>query len=187
MPLGQRLAADTTSGASLGSRWHVVPLDVEPKNSDTECWSAASTDMPTTASVNFFSLPLILRAWALRISKAASDSSPNQMPLPPLFATQVSSIVSKGLSSSPSTWIKMKHTRTLVCSLALPLPATDFITVGEFLGNVTGYPGVFQSNPRPYPSKPVPASTGMGFRRCGWRVYENPRVLQPAQGFAHQK
>jgi len=32
------------------------------------------------------------------------------------------------------------------------------------LGNVTGYPGVFQSNPRPYPSKPAPASTGAGFR-----------------------
>ena len=32
------------------------------------------------------------------------------------------------------------------------------------IGNVTGYPGVFQSNPCPYPSKPVPASTGTGFR-----------------------
>ncbi|KIK05402.1 hypothetical protein K443DRAFT_3888 [Laccaria amethystina LaAM-08-1] len=91
-PCEDRWTNMANEGASLGSRWHVVPLDVEPKNSDTECWSAASTDMPTTASVNFFSLPLILRAWALRISKAASDSSPNQMPLPPLFATQVSSI-----------------------------------------------------------------------------------------------
>ena len=31
------------------------------------------------------------------------------------------------------------------------------------LGNVTGYPGVFQGNPYPYPSIPVPASTGTGF------------------------
>ena len=31
------------------------------------------------------------------------------------------------------------------------------------LGNVTGYPGVFQSNLHLYPSKPIPASTGMGF------------------------
>jgi len=35
------------------------------------------------------------------------------------------------------------------------------------LGNVTGYPGVFQGNPYPYPSKPVPAPTGMGFTGTG--------------------
>ena len=35
------------------------------------------------------------------------------------------------------------------------------------IGNVTGYPGVFQSNPHPYLSKPVPASMGTGFRRYG--------------------
>ena len=35
------------------------------------------------------------------------------------------------------------------------------------LGNVTGYPGVFQGNPHPYPSKPAPASTGAGFHRYG--------------------
>ena len=35
------------------------------------------------------------------------------------------------------------------------------------VGNVTGYPGVFQSNPHPYPSKPAPASTGTGFRWYG--------------------
>jgi hypothetical protein len=44
------------------------------------------------------------------------------------------------------------------------------------LGNGTGYPGVFQSNPHPYPSKPVPASTGAGFRRYGSGVYKNPWV-----------
>ena len=35
------------------------------------------------------------------------------------------------------------------------------------IGNVTGYPGVFQINPHPYPSKPVPAATGMGFDGYG--------------------
>ena len=53
-----------------------------------------------------------------------------------------------------------------------------------WIGNVTGYPGVFQSNPHPYPSKPAPASTGVGFRWYGWWVYKNPGVTQPAQGFA---
>ena len=38
------------------------------------------------------------------------------------------------------------------------------------LGNATGYPGVFQSNPHPYPSKPVPAATGPGFDGYGLRV-----------------
>jgi len=33
------------------------------------------------------------------------------------------------------------------------------------LGNVTGYPGVFQSNLCLYPSKPIPMSTGTGFCR----------------------
>jgi len=37
----------------------------------------------------------------------------------------------------------------------------------ESVGNVTGYPGVFQGNPYPYPSKPVPAPTGMGFTGMG--------------------
>ena len=35
------------------------------------------------------------------------------------------------------------------------------------LGNVTGYPGVFQSNLRLYPSKPAPVSMGAGFRGYG--------------------
>jgi hypothetical protein len=33
------------------------------------------------------------------------------------------------------------------------------------LGNVTGYPGVFQSNPHPHLSKPVPVAAGTG---CGF-------------------
>jgi len=52
------------------------------------------------------------------------------------------------------------------------------------VGNVTGYPGVFQSNPHPYPSKPVPTSRGMGFHGHGSWVYKNPRVPQPAWGYA---
>jgi hypothetical protein len=38
------------------------------------------------------------------------------------------------------------------------------------LVNVTGYPGVFQGNPHPYPWKPAPAATGMGFDGYGLRV-----------------
>ncbi|KIJ98175.1 hypothetical protein K443DRAFT_219270 [Laccaria amethystina LaAM-08-1] len=62
----------------------------------------------------------------------------------------------------------------------------DGLLHGRGLGNVTGYPGVFQSNPCPYPSKPVPASMSAGFRGYGSRVYENPRVPQPARGYASQ-
>jgi len=35
------------------------------------------------------------------------------------------------------------------------------------VGNVTGYPGVFQGNPHPHPSKPAPASTGTGLTGTG--------------------
>ena len=55
-----------------------------------------------------------------------------------------------------------------------------------FIGNVTGYPGVFQSNPHPYPSKPVPASmgrvfmgTGQGFTKT--HGYPNPREVVPSE------
>ena len=51
------------------------------------------------------------------------------------------------------------------------------------LGNVMGYPGVFQSNPCPYPSKPVPMSMCTGFHRYGLRVYRNPWVPQPTWGY----
>ena len=52
--------------------------------------------------------------------------------------------------------------------------------VGERrLGNVTGYPGVFQGNPCLYLSKPVPVHKGMGFKRYGSRVGYNPRVSKP--------
>src|SRR6201996_4727689 len=47
------------------------------------------------------------------------------------------------------------------------------------LGNVTGYPGVFQGNPCPYPSKPVPLHKGMGFNGYGSWVEHNPRVSKP--------
>ena len=46
------------------------------------------------------------------------------------------------------------------------------------IGNVTGYPGVFQGNPHPYPWEPAPAFTGAGFRRYGsWVLYQNPESI----------
>ncbi|KAF8799791.1 hypothetical protein BYT27DRAFT_7119498, partial [Phlegmacium glaucopus] len=50
------------------------------------------------------------------------------------------------------------------------------------IGNVTGYPGVFQGNLHLYPSKPVPTSTGAGFDRHGCRFCKNPRVYNPWMG-----
>ena len=49
------------------------------------------------------------------------------------------------------------------------------------VGNVMGYPGVFQSNPHPYLSKPVPASmgTGQGFTKT--HGYPNPREVVPSE------
>jgi hypothetical protein len=54
------------------------------------------------------------------------------------------------------------------------------------LGTVTGYPGVFQSNPCPYPSKPVPASmarvfvgTGRGFMKT--HGFPNPCGFMPPE------
>jgi len=37
------------------------------------------------------------------------------------------------------------------------------VSIQWSVGNVMGYPGVFQGNPYPYPSIPIPASTGTGF------------------------
>ncbi|KAF8809270.1 hypothetical protein BYT27DRAFT_7094862, partial [Phlegmacium glaucopus] len=50
------------------------------------------------------------------------------------------------------------------------------------LGNVMGYPGVFQGNPHLHPSKPIPTSTGAGFdrHRCGF--CKNLRVYNPWTG-----
>ena len=45
--------------------------------------------------------------------------------------------------------------------------STNVYSHGSSIGNVTGYPGVFQGNPYPYPSKPVPAPTGTGFTGTG--------------------
>ena len=50
------------------------------------------------------------------------------------------------------------------------------------LGNVTGYPGVFPCNPHPYPSKPVPTSTGAGFDKYGCGFCKNPRGYNPSMG-----
>ena len=54
------------------------------------------------------------------------------------------------------------HFQRMVIHYIIDLMMVDHM----WLGNVTGYPGVFQSNPCPYPSKPIPASTGTGF--CGY-------------------
>ena len=37
----------------------------------------------------------------------------------------------------------------------------------EGLGITTGNPGVFLGNPYPYPAKPTPMTTGVGFHRSG--------------------
>ncbi|KAF8801875.1 hypothetical protein BYT27DRAFT_7113967 [Phlegmacium glaucopus] len=50
------------------------------------------------------------------------------------------------------------------------------------LGNVMGYPGVFQGNLHPYPSKPVPTSMGVGFDRYRCGFCKNPRVYDPWMG-----
>ena len=44
------------------------------------------------------------------------------------------------------------------------------------IGNVTGYPGVFQGNLCPYPSEPIPIHKGTGFDRYGSWVGYNPQV-----------
>ena len=51
------------------------------------------------------------------------------------------------------------------------------------LGNGTGNPGVFQANPYPYPSKPVPAYAGTGYLPAGVRVPQGSRVFYPLTGF----
>jgi hypothetical protein len=52
----------------------------------------------------------------------------------------------------------------------------------SWLGNVTGYPGVFQGNPCPYPSQPEPVHEGSGFGMYGSWVGCNPRVQNPYKG-----
>jgi len=47
------------------------------------------------------------------------------------------------------------------------------------IGNGTGCPGVFQGNPCPYPSEPVPVHKGTGFDTYGLWVGCNPRVSKP--------
>ena len=51
------------------------------------------------------------------------------------------------------------------CHICQPLGKVK--TCGLSVGNVMGYPGVFQGNLHPYLSKPAPASTGAGFHRYG--------------------
>jgi hypothetical protein len=47
-----------------------------------------------------------------------------------------------------------------LCSL--PKRPGGLVRWGEELGNITGYPGVFQGNSHQYPSKPVPVTMGTG-------------------------
>ena len=54
----------------------------------------------------------------------------------------------------------------------------DEMTPPLELGDVTGYPGVFQGNPHPCPWKPVPVAMGTGFARYGLWVLKNPGVIQ---------
>ena len=49
------------------------------------------------------------------------------------------------------------------------------------LGNVMGYPGVFQGNPCLYPWKPAPVHKGTGFDKYRSRVWWNPWVSKPVQ------
>jgi hypothetical protein len=53
------------------------------------------------------------------------------------------------------------------------------LKVESCLGNATGYPGIFQGNPSPYPWKPTPTAKGVGFRGYGVWVYSNLRVSKP--------
>src|ERR1700678_3842959 len=47
------------------------------------------------------------------------------------------------------------------------------------IGNGTGCPGVFQGNPCPSPSEPVPVHQGTGFDTYGSWVGYNPWVSKP--------
>ena len=57
------------------------------------------------------------------------------------------------------------------------------------IGNSMGNPGVFQSNPYPYPypSKPVPASTDMGYLYVEYGLSGVPWGFLPTHGFGNGK
>jgi hypothetical protein len=108
-----------------------------------------------------------------------------------IFCALVSCPTSSWLKESNQTYFGHETYEKMVCVECYTMVGThkksiarfayrlffQYFTVPHlFLGNGTGYPGVFQSNPHPYPSKPVPASTGAGFRRYGSGVYKNPWV-----------
>ena len=49
------------------------------------------------------------------------------------------------------------------------------------IGNVTGLPVVFQSNPHPYLSKPIPTSTGTGQGFTNTHRYPNLHGVMPSE------
>ena len=57
--------------------------------------------------------------------------------------------------------------RTMEC-----LHSTTELVMALQLGIVTGYPGVSQSNPCPYPGKPVPAIRVWVFKITGYGLFE---------------
>ena len=71
------------------------------------------------------------------------------------------------------------HKTTLSAATSLASINTD---EDSMVGNVTGYPGVFLGNLHPYPSKPVPASTGAGFDKYRCWFCKNPRGYNPSTG-----
>ena len=58
---------------------------------------------------------------------------------------------------------QLEGEHTLTETLVAPKHANSIRTALYSLGNSTGNPGVFQANPYPNPSKPVPQATGTGF------------------------
>ena len=68
----------------------------------------------------------------------------------------------------------MKHSAATVLTTS-----TVLLPANVYVGNVTGYPGVFLGNPCPYPSKPILIHKGMGFDKHGSRVWYNPWVSKP--------
>jgi hypothetical protein len=86
------------------------------------------------------------------------------------------SISSQFSTFSFFTWADAKWSRSSYCASSiwtrhfiqfsfLETHCWSFTCSSPPLGNVTGYLGVFQGNPHPYPWKPAPAARGAGFCR----------------------
>jgi hypothetical protein len=66
------------------------------------------------------------------------------------------------------------------------LMAIQYNSKWSVLGITTGNPGVFQANPYPYSSKPVPVYTGMGYPHAGVWVIWGLWGLLPAHRFGNK-